>query len=77
MQVKITTDYGDEKHAKIVAEVLEADNRLSPEKLSVFSSSNKNLVFTEIKAKKIETLIATVDDLLCSQKLAEDILGDS
>ena len=77
MQVKIVTEYENENQAKIVADVLEADNKTAPNHLSVSSSYKENVVYSEIKTPKIETLIATVDDLLSSQKLAEDILGDS
>ena len=77
MQAKISTEYKTENDAKIVAQVLEADNRTAPNDLYVFSYSRDNVVYSEIKSEKIETLIATVDDLLSSQKLAEDILGES
>jgi len=77
MQVRIVSEYHDNKEAKIVADVLEADNRTAPNDLFVKSYSDENKVFSEIKASKIETLIATADDLLCSQRLAEDVLGET
>ena len=76
MKAKIISKYPLEKHAKIIAEVLEADNRVAPESLFVKSYYKNNVVYTEIETPKIETLIATIDDLLSSQKLSESILGE-
>ncbi len=77
MQLKMKVDYKDVEKAKKIAQILEADNKLAPKNLEVSSFYKKNKVYSNIKTKRIETLISTADDLLSSQKLAEQILGEN
>ena len=75
MEATITLEYEDEKTAEAIASAVSPDNFKTPPGLFIRTTRRSRQVFTEIKALiKIETFIATIDDLLFSVSTAEKAL---
>lgn len=60
----------ESKAAKNIAKSLDIDN-LSRENLKISTKFFKGKIKTEIKAKKISTLLSTLDDIIRCQIIAE------
>jgi hypothetical protein len=75
VQAEIVLHYGNSLMAKAVAGALSPDNVTTPRGLTVTTLQKRREVITEIRCKgKLETFIATIDDLLSSASIAENTL---
>jgi hypothetical protein len=74
-QAEIVIHYENSSIAKAVAIALSPDNLTTPTGLTARTMRKQRKVITEIKCKgKIDTFIATIDDLLSSASIAENTL---
>jgi len=72
VEAEITLSYGNVREAEAVAEAVAPDNVKAPEGLLIKTVRQGKLVFTSIKCEiKLQTFIATIDDLLSSVSVAE------
>ena len=75
MQAEIILHYRDSSVALAVARALSPDNLRAPSGLAVTTLEKQQEVVTEIKCEgKMDTFIATIDDLLFSASVAENTL---
>ena len=75
MRADVVLTYGDERLSKAVARALGPDNLKLPEGLSVSTRAEGKKVVSEIELEgRIETLLATLDDLLACTLAAEIVL---
>lgn len=73
MDAEIRLAYKNAKEAEAVAEAVAPDNRNVPVGLTVRTLREGNSVVTNVTCKtKLQTFIATIDDLLESVSVAED-----
>ena len=71
MKARITISYQREKDAKAVVEAISPDNMRGTE-LTIKTIRRENKVITHIRCEKgLETLIATIDDLLMAIQVVE------
>ena len=64
--------YENEREAKAVAQAVSPDNAKVPNGLSIKTTQRKFEVLTQIQCElRLQTLIATIDDLLCCVSTAE------
>ncbi|MBN2014645.1 MAG: hypothetical protein JW778_05650 [Candidatus Altiarchaeota archaeon] len=63
----------ESKDAGNVAAALDADNVSLPE-LRIRTEKEKDKVLTRVESNSINTLINTLDDLICCQMMAEKIV---
>lgn len=68
--------YGDAKTAQMIAELLEIDNRAVPRKLKLTTRREGGSAVTYVEHEKLNTLSATIDDLLFSERLMEELIAD-
>jgi hypothetical protein len=65
MKATVTTHYADAWIARSIETALKADNQAAPRPLHVTSrATEKRVVSTVAGARDVESLLATVDDLL-------------
>jgi len=75
MRARVTCVYGDGSSARAVAAALRPDNFQAPKGVQILTAWHDNRVSTDIKMDgKIETLLATLDDLLACTSTAESVL---
>jgi len=75
LEAKITLSYKSEKEAGAVAKAVSPDNQKLPKGLFVKTTSKESRVFTLIKCEtKLQTFMATIDDLLGCVSVAEKAL---
>lgn len=75
MRAEVTSVYDDESTAQAVASALQPDNLQAPEEMEIKTIKNGKSVITRIEIDgKIETLLATIDDLLSCTSTAEKTL---
>ena len=73
MEAEIRLSYRSAKEAEAVAKAVSPDNRKTPVGLSIRTLRRGNSVLTSIKCEtKLQTFMATIDDLLESVSIAED-----
>ena len=78
MEAKITLSYRNKREAEAVAKSVSPDNLKLPRGLLVKTTSKENKVFTLIKCEtKLQTFMATIDDLLGCVSVAEKTLSIS
>ncbi len=78
MEAKITLSYKSEKEAEAVARAVSPDNIKLPRGLFVKTTSKESKVFTLIKCEtRLQTFMATIDDLLGCVSVAEKTLSIS
>jgi len=76
MEAKISLRYSTEREAKAVAEAVSPDNLKTPQGLKVITEQEGVMVITTIKCDlRLETFIATINDLLSCIQVAERALG--
>jgi hypothetical protein len=66
--------YDSEETAERVAYLLEVDNRAAPRNLKLMTSAKGKKVITEFEHEKLNTFLATIDDLLFTERLVADLL---
>ena len=72
MEAEIRLFYGSEREAEAVAQAVSPDNVEVPEGLYVETVRSGSEVHTKIECQtRLETLIATIDDLLACVSVAE------
>jgi tRNA threonylcarbamoyladenosine modification (KEOPS) complex Pcc1 subunit len=75
LEAEIIISYDGVESAKAVAEAVSPDNFKVPPGLSIKTERKGNNVVTRIKCRrKLQTFIATIDDLLFAISLAEKTL---
>ncbi len=73
-RARVEFEYRDAKTAKLVARLLEIDNRLAPAKLKVKSISRRKSVITTVEHERLGTFAATLEDLLFCEKLISELV---
>ena len=68
----IKLEYKDQEYSEIVYKSLEVDNEGF-----VKSSLNENIINFEIESDKLGSFLATADDLIASEILAENIIKNT
>jgi hypothetical protein len=72
VEAEIRLCYGDEREAEAVAKAVSPDNVEVPPGLTVETEREKSEVLTRVECKlRLETFIATLDDLLACVSVAE------
>ncbi|UCE16091.1 MAG: hypothetical protein JSV12_00260 [Candidatus Bathyarchaeota archaeon] len=72
MEAELRISYENEREAKAVAQAVSPDNVKVPNGLSIKTTQRKFEVLTQIQCElRLQTLIATIDDLLCCVSTAE------
>lgn len=75
MRAKTSCVYEDKSTSRAVASALRPDNLQAPEGVEVKTSRKGKRVVTEVKVDgRIETLLATLDDLLSCTSTAEEMI---
>jgi hypothetical protein len=76
LKAEITLTYKVAREAEAVASAVTPDNVKVPLGLFVKTTRQKNKVFTQIECKtRLQTFIATIDDLLACVSVAEKTLS--
>ena len=72
MEAEIKLSYQNKREAEAVAQAVSPDNVKVPSGLSIKTTKKGSKVFTNVKCgTKLQTFIATIDDLLCCVSIAE------
>ena len=75
MRAMVTCVYDDDASARAVAAALRPDNFQVPDGIQILTTRRGKRVSTDVKIDgKIETLLATLDDLLACTSTAESVL---
>ncbi len=74
MKAKISFEYEDNDTAKMVAALLQLDNEIAPKNLDIITKNEGSSVITDLRHEKLNTLFATIDDLIFSTRIIEDVL---
>jgi hypothetical protein len=69
IRVKLMFSYGDESKADMVAMLLDLDNRIAPRSLKLSTFRDRAKVITTFQHERLNTVQATIEDLLFSEKL--------
>lgn len=77
MEAKVSCLYEDELISKAISQSVEPDNIDSPEGVSIKTYRDGGKVITEVELDdRIETLIATLEDLLSCVSTAEKVIDE-
>ncbi len=72
MEAEICLSYKNDREAQAIAQAVSPDNMQVPTGLSVKTTRKASQVHTKIQCqKRLQTLIATIDDLLACVSVAE------
>ena len=72
MEAEVRISYENEREAEAVAQAVSPDNTKVPRGLSIKTTRKGSEVLTQIQCElRLQTLIATIDDLLCCVSTAE------
>ena len=72
MEAEIRLSYQNKREAEAVAQAVSPDNVKVPSGLSIRTTKKGSKVFTNLKCEtKLQTFVATIDDLLCCISIAE------
>ncbi|MDG6223792.1 MAG: hypothetical protein IAX21_02495 [Candidatus Bathyarchaeota archaeon] len=72
MEAEICLCYKNEREAQAVAQAVSPDNIEVPKGLSIETTKKDSQVYTKIQCQtRLQTLIATIDDLLACISVAE------
>ena len=74
LKAKITFVYGDDDTAEMVATLLQLDNEIAPKSMEIITKNKGKEVVTDLHHDRINTFFATIDDLIFSTKIVEDVL---
>lgn len=75
LEAEITLEYDDEEMAESIAKAVSPDNSKTPSSLSIKTFREGRKVLTRVNCTgRIQTFIATIDDLLFCVSLAEKTL---
>jgi hypothetical protein len=70
----ITFEYNDNRKAAVVAKMLEVDNKIAPKKLKIETVHSGKTVITRVEHEQANTLFATVDDLIFTERLISSLI---
>ena len=73
-KARIEFEYKNEKTARLVSQLLEIDNKVAPRKLRIKTKNVGVKVITNIEHDKLNTFLATIDDLLFCERLIENLI---
>lgn len=72
MEAEIKLSYQNKREAEAIAKAVSPDNVKVPPGLSIKTTKKGSKVFTKVKCEtRLQTFIATIDDLLCCVSIAE------
>lgn len=72
MEAEIKLSYQNKREAEAVAKAVSPDNVKVPSGLAIKTTKKGSKVFTKVTCEtKLQTFIATIDDLLCCVSIAE------
>jgi len=72
LEAEIKLSYQNKREAEAVAKAVSPDNVKVPSGLSIKTTKKGSKVFTKVTCEtKLQTFIATIDDLLCCVSIAE------
>ena len=72
MEAEVRISYENEREAEAVAQAVSPDNVKVPRGLFIKTTRSGSEVLTQIRCElRLQTLIATIDDLLCCVSTAE------
>lgn len=75
MRAKVICEYENNSISRAIAEALKPDNILAPQGIKTATAARGRRVVTTVEMDgKIETLLATLDDLLSCTSTAESVL---
>ena len=75
MRAEVVCEYEDESVSKSVAAALQPDNLQAPDGVRVSTEQRGKQVVTKIEVDgRVETLLATIDDLLACTSTAENVI---
>ena len=75
MRARVTCCYAEASRARAVAAALRPDNLRAPKGITISTRARGRRVLTEVRLDgRIETLLATLDDLLACTSTAESVL---
>jgi hypothetical protein len=76
MNAKVVCEYESAPIAEAIAKALQPDNLQAPRGIEITTVARGRQVITSVKIDgKIETLLATLDDLLSCTCTAENVIG--
>lgn len=77
MLVKIRLEFGyaDESKADKISRLLELDNRIAPRSLKLATIREGGKIITTFEHERLNTIQATIEDLLFSEKLIEGVVN--
>ncbi|MEE9594031.1 MAG: KEOPS complex subunit Pcc1 [Candidatus Hydrothermarchaeales archaeon] len=77
MLVKIRLEFGyaDESKADKISRLLELDNRIAPRSLKLATIRDGGKIITTFEHERLNTIQATIEDLLFSEKLIEGVVN--
>jgi len=71
---EVRFEFAHEKTARIVAELLEIDNRVAPRGMRISTGFKGKSAVTRLEYGRLNTFFATLDDLVFSERIVESIL---
>jgi deoxyinosine 3'endonuclease (endonuclease V) len=71
-KARMEHSYKDEETAKMVARLLDLDNKIAD--LNVRTFNDKKKVITTLEHENLGTFFATIDDLIFTEKLISSLL---
>ncbi len=74
LKAKITFVYETDDTSEMVATLLQLDNEIAPKSLEIMTKNDGKYVVTDLQHESINTFFATIDDLIFSTKIVEDVL---
>jgi hypothetical protein len=74
MKIKITASHRNSEICRCIAKSLEPDNLLAPPTVKVNTKTTNNVLSVSVTCNKLETFMATVDDLLTCMDAAKKTL---
>ncbi len=76
MKITIKIRHASRKFAESVAKSVSPDNRKAPPNVIVKTRARENITTSIVKCERLETFIATVDDLLLCMDVAQKTLEE-
>ena len=74
VEARLTFKYLAEDVAVDVARLLQVDNEIAPRNLDIHTSAEDKSVVTRIRSSSGKTVFATIDDVLFSEKLSQQLV---
>ncbi len=75
VRVRLEFGYEDESKADKISRLLELDNRIAPRSLKLATIREGGKIITTFEHERLNTIQATIEDLLFSEKLIEGVVN--